>query len=185
MKEIFMNNMFRILILTTTALTIASPLYASDSEAVKSKVEYKKDGGYEASRTSEQTTTSGTTNTSNDSTNVDIDSKGYTEKTVKSETTSDPKGMMNKEKDNSETKVEEKARGGYKQTTIRKHVDASGTNTTYKTMTDVDVDANGNVTTTATTEKTTDPKGMMNETTTKTKTKSINGKVIEDTKKVN
>jgi hypothetical protein len=52
-------------------------------------------------------------------------------------------------------------------------------------VTDVDVDGSGNVTSTATTEKTTDPKGWMNETKSVSKTKKVNGVVIERSEKTN
>ena len=180
-----MNTTLKIL-LATAAVGLAMPAYAAEeSTAVKSIVEYKKDGGYESTRSTEKTTAEGTTQTSESSVDVDVDSKGHVDKTVKTETVTDPKGLLNKEKDVSETKIDEKERGGYKQTTIRKSKDADGTNITFKTVTDVDVDSSGNVTTTATTTKTVDPKGLMNETTTKTKTKTINGKVVEKSNKVN
>ena len=168
----------------SAAVGLAGASYAADESAqVKSKVEYKKDGGYTATRSAERTTPGGTTNSAESKVDVDVDSKGHVDKTVKSESTTDPKGLLNKKKDTSETNIEEKDRGGFKQTTTRKHTDAEGTNTTYKTVTDVDVDSNGNVTTKATTEKTVDPKGLMNSKTSSTKTKTVNGNVVEDTSK--
>lgn len=168
----------------TAAIGFTSSAYAAEEAAqVKSKIEYKKDGGYEASRTSEQTTARGTELSSERNVNVGVDSKGRIDKTVKSESSSDPKGLMNKKKDVSESKIEEKDRGGYKQVTTRKHRDAEGTDTTYKTTTDVDVDARGNVATTATTEKVTDPKGLLNEKTTSSKVKTVNGRVVEEKNK--
>jgi hypothetical protein len=167
------------LLATTAMLSLASGAFAADeSSQVKSKVDYKKDGGYESTRTTEQTTAAGTEKTSKTKVDVDVDANGNVDKTVKKETVNDPKGMMNKTEENSETRIEEKDNGGYKQTTTRKHKDANGTSTTYKTVTDVNVNAAGNVTSTATTEKTVDPKGLMNETTTKSKTKAVNGKTV-------
>jgi hypothetical protein len=180
-----MNKLFAILAATTILASTVPAFAVEESQESKTKTEYKKDGGYDSTTTSSSTNTNGTANTAQSSTNVSVDSKGYVEKTTKSENTSDPKGLMNKEKDTSETTLDEKPRGGYKQVTMRKHLDANGTNIVYTTTTDVDVDANGNVTTTALTEKTVNPKGLMNETTTKTRSKSINGKMIEDSKKVN
>ena len=178
-----MKNITAILV-ATAAMGLATSAYAADESAqAKSKVEYKKNGGYESTRSADHTTAGGTTHTSESNVSVDVDSQGRIDKEVKSESVTDPKGLMNKKKDTSETEIEEKARGGYKQTTTRKHTDAEGTNTTYKTVTDVDVDADGNVTSTATTEKTVDPKGLMNETTSKSKTKTVNGQVVEQTKK--
>ena len=108
-----------------------------------------------------------------------MDSKGNVDKSVKMTATSDPKGMGNAKKDQSQTDIEEKSNGGYKQTTVRKHNEANGTNVYYKTVTDVDVDKDGNVTSTSTSEKVTDPKGLWNETKSTSKTKSYNGKVVK------
>jgi hypothetical protein len=180
-----MKNTFAILA-ATAAVGMASSAYsAEESTKDKSSMEYKKNGGYDSKRTTEHTTEGGTTHSSETKVDVDIDSKGNVDKVIKTESATDPKGLMNKKDDTSETKIEEKSRGGYKQTTTRKHTDAEGTNTTYKTVTDVDVDGSGNVTSTATTEKTVDPKGLMNETTTKNKTKAVNGRVVEKTTKSN
>lgn len=180
-----MKNMFAILV-ATTAVGLATSSYAADESAQdKSKVEYKKDGGYESTKSTEHTTTGGTTHSTETKVDVDVDRQGRVDKTSKTESTTDPKGLMNKKDDTSETQIEEKARGGYKQTTTRKHTDAEGTNTTYKTVTDVDVDGNGKITTTATTEKTVDPKGLMNKTSTESKTKAVNGRVVDKTTKSN
>lgn len=168
------------------ATLLASTANAADQSAVvKSNIDYKSNGGYESNRTAERTTASGTKQTTESKVNVDVDSAGRIDKTVKTEAVTDPKGLLNKQKDTSESQVEEKVRGGYKQVTTRKHTDADGTNIVYKTTTDVDVDAAGNVTTTAKTEKTVDPKGLMNSTTTTSKSTSVNGKVVDSSKKVN
>lgn len=176
-----MKHSMLLTLAATAAVSLASSAYAEEAQ-VKSKVEYKKDGGYESSRTMEQTTPSGTAVTSDSKVDVSVDSKGRVDKTVKTEAGSDAKGLMNRKKDKSETHIEEKARGGYKQTTTRVHADANGTDTTYKTTTDVDVDDSGNVTTTATTEKTVDPKGLLNEKTSTSKVKTVNGRVVEEKK---
>jgi hypothetical protein len=166
-----------VMLMATTAFGLASSAYAADE--VKSKIEYKKDGGYESTRSAERTTASGATVSSESKVDVDVDNKGRIDKTVKVENATNPKGLLNEKKDEAETKIEEKARGGYKQVTTRKALNADGTDVTYKTTTNVDIDDKGNVTTTATTEKTVNPKGLMNEKTTTTKTKSVNGQVIE------
>lgn len=177
-----MKNMFAVLA-ATAAVGLASSSYAADETAQdKAKMEYKKNGGYVATRSSEHSTDD-TTRSSDSKVDVDVDSNGNVEKTIKSESTTDPKGMMNKKKDTSKTEIEEKANGGYKQTTVRKHTDANGTDTYYKTVTDVEVDNDGNVTSTATSEKTNDPKGWWNETKTTSKTKTVNGRVVEHTEK--
>lgn len=164
---------------TTMAMGISAISYAAENESEKTKTRYYDNGGYESTRSSEDTTANGTTHTSESKVGVEVDSNGRAQKKVKTSAVTDPKGLMNKKEDNAESQIEEKPRGGYKLTVTRQHTDANGTNVLYKTITDVDVDEAGNVTTTATTEKTVDPKGLMNETTTKSTTKSINGRVVE------
>lgn len=178
-----MKNMLSVVIATASIGLATSAFAADESAETKSTLDYKKNGGYESKVTSKEVNQSGTSKNTESKVNVDVDSKGNVDKTVSDETTTDPKGLMNKKTDTSETQIEDKANGGYRQTTTRHHTDAEGTNTTYKTVTDVTVDDDGNVTSTATTEKTVDPKGLMNEKTTTSKTKTVNGKVVESKKK--
>ena len=180
-----MKNTFSLLAVTAAVSLATSAFAASESAEVKSTMENKKNGGYESTRTSDQTMRDGTKVSGESKVDVDIDSDGKVDKTVNNETIKDPKGMLNKKKDMNETEYEEKANGGYKQTTTSKHTDADGTNVTLVTTTDVDVDSSGKVTSVAKTEKTVDPKGLMNKETTTDKTKTVNGKVVDRTKKVN
>ncbi len=174
---------FFTMLMATAAVGAANPTHAADEKKVDAQVEYKKDGGYESTRTTKQTTDDGTTYKTKSEVDVDVDAAGRVDKKITTETVADPKGLMNKEKAVSETEFEEKERGGYTQTTIRKYKDANGTDVSLKTVTDVEIDKDGNVITTATTERTVNPEGLMNQTTTKSKTKSVNGKVIEQSKK--
>jgi len=170
----------------TAAVGLATSAYAADETSqAKASVNYKDNGGYDSSRNAENTDANGTTTTSSEKVDVDVDSKGLVKKTVKTSDTTDPKGLMNKKTDNSKTVYEEKDNGGYKQTTTRTHKDANGTNVSYKTVTDVDVDKDGNVTTTAKTEKTVDPKGLFNKKTTSETTKTVNGQVVDEKKTSN
>jgi hypothetical protein len=173
------------LLAATAAFGLATSAYAADDSAqTKSNVEYKNNGGYEASRSAERTTTDGTTNASESKVDVSVDSNGNATKTEQTETSTDPKGLMNKKEDQNKTKFSEKENGGYTQTTTSKHKDADGTDVTLTTTTDVDIDKDGNVVTSAKTKKTVDPKGLFNSKTTTTKTKTINGRVVEQRKKV-
>jgi hypothetical protein len=173
------------LMAATTALGLASSAYAADpSMETNAEIEYKNNGGYESTRDSKSVDAQGTKVTSESDVDVDVDSQGNITKTLKSETVTDPRGLMNKQTDNGKTVFEEKANGGYVQTTTRSHVNKDGTNVTYRTVTDVDVQANGNVATTARTDKTVDPKGLFNSKTTSSMTKSINGQMVEQDKKV-
>jgi hypothetical protein len=176
-----MKNMLALLS-ATTVLTLGAGAYAADTAEGKAKVEYKANGGYEAKQSGERTLDDGTKVKSETNVDVDVDHDGTVDRTVKSEETSDPKGLMNKQSDNTKTKFDEKSDGGYTQTSDRKHKDANGTNIMEKSKTDVDVDRNGNVTQTTKNEKTTDPKGLFNKKTTKEKTKMVNGQVVEDKK---
>ena len=128
-----MKNLFTT-ILVSTAASFSPAVYAADESAEsESKVEYKDTGGYESTRSTERVTPSGSKVTTEKTVDVDVDSDGLTERTIKTETTADPKGLMNKKQDNSETEIEEKERGGYKQVTTRKDTDANGTNIIYRT----------------------------------------------------
>lgn len=176
------NRLLAVLAATTT-LSAAGFAYAESKAQAESKVEYKEDGGYESSRTSKHTDGKGTTTKTDANIDVDVHSKGNVSKTIKTTATTDPEGLMNEKKDDTKTVFEEKERGGYKQTTTTKHVNSDGTNVTLVTTTNVDVDKNGNVTTVAKSEKTVDPKGLMNKKTTTDETKMVNGKVVERNQK--
>ena len=139
----------------------------------------KKNGGYEASAYTQSTDDAGTTTTTERDVNVNVDSQGNIDKTVKAESSTDPKGLMNEKTNTAKTEIEDKLRGGYKQTTISKHTDAAGTDVTIKNITDVSVDRQGNVTMVVKSEKTIDPKGLFNEKTTTSMVKTVNGKIVD------
>ncbi len=172
------------LLAASAGMSLATAAYAQEASE-KSNTRYHDNGGYESTSTSQKTSAEGTTSTTNSSVNVDVDSKGNVTREAKTETTTDPSGFMNKTTDNAQSEIEEKPRGGYKQTTTRSHKDADGTNIYFKTVTDVDVDSSGNVTTTAKTEKTVDPKGLFNKTSTTSTTKSVNGRIVKSDSKTN
>ncbi len=143
-----------------------------------------KPGEYNTKSSLEHTTPGGTVHSYDKQVDVDVDDKGRVNKTTETKTKVDPEGLMNTKEDATTTEYEEKPRGGYKQTTIKKHTDDKGANVTIKTTTDVDVAENGEITTTAKSEKTVDPEGLMNSTKTIEETKSINGRVVEQKKEV-
>ncbi len=177
-----MKNTFTLLA-ATAAVTLASASFAAEEKA-NTEVEYKNNGGYEATRNAQTTTPGGTTVSSQSKVDVDVDSKGNVTRSVSTQNATDPKGMLNKQADNGKTVFEEKANGGYKQTTERSHTDQQGTDITLKTVTDVDVDKKGNVITTAKTEKTVDPSGLFNSRTETSTSRSVNGVVVDQKKKV-
>jgi len=165
----------------TTAIGLTANAYAADSTAqADTKVDYKKNGGYDASSTAEQTNADGTKKVAKKSADVNVDSKGNLDETVKSETSSDAKGLMNAKKDTAKTTYKDKSNGGYKKTTTKAHVDHAGTDTKTENSTDVDVDSNGKTTEVDKTTNTTDPKGLMNKTSTTTKVKKVDGQVVEE-----
>ena len=174
-----MKNLLAILT-TTAAVGLASSAYAADASAEhKSNVEMKKNGGYEATNSAERITSAGTKQEMKEKVDVDVDSKGMHKETAKSETVTDAKGLGNAKKDTSKATYEDKSNGGYKQTKTDKHTDANGANVKTTTTTDVDVDSDKNATAVVKTEKTVDPKGLMNKKTTTTKAKAVNGTVVE------
>ena len=177
-----MKRLFALLI-TTAAVSLSATSYAEESSESKATLEHKKGGGYDATQTSEQTGPGGTKRVNESETDVSVNSKGQISKTTTTESSTDPKGVMNKSKEITKTEIVEKDRGGYKQVTTSRHTDADGTNVILVTTTELEVDDKGNVTTTAQTEKTVDPKGFMNKKTTSTMSKVVNGKVVEERKK--
>lgn len=160
---------------TAILLALSAGAYAAD----------EKTDEFESSTSTERTTTGGTVHSYEKNVDVDVDDKGRVNKSTTTETKVDPEGLLNTRKDTSTTEYEEKARGGYVQTTTNKHVDPDGANVTIKTVTNVDVDADGKITTTAKSEKVVDPEGLMNSTTTTSKTKTIDGVVVEEKKEIN
>jgi len=171
------------MLVTSTAIAFSSLVYAADETAQgQSKVDYKDNGGYDASRSSQNTDANGTVTKSEEKASVDVDSKGLETRKLSTSDSTDPKGLMNKKTDNTNTKYTEKANGGYKQVTTTTHTDANGTNVKLVTTTNVDIDNKGNVTSTVKTKKVVDPKGLMNEKTSTSMTKTVNGKVVEEKK---
>lgn len=162
----------------TAAMSIASSAFAADESAeVKTDVEYKDNGGYEATASAEQKSADGTLKTTEATEEVEVDDDGMASKTVEKTTTIDPKGLMNKAEKTTELEVEDTENGGYEKTLTKKYVDPNGTNVTVENETEVEVDDEGNVTKTITEEKTVDPKGLFNKKTTTNSTTSVNGKV--------
>ena len=180
-----MQKILTLLTITAVVGAVSSVSASGQSAETTSKTQIKPNGGYESSTTSESTTPGGGTKTTNKEVDVNVDARGRVDSTVTNTTTTDPKGLLNKQVNNAQTTIEEKTNGGYTQTTTRAHRDANGTSIVYKTVTDVDVDNKGNVQSTVKTEKTVDPKGLMNEKTSSSQTKTVNGKVVETKKESN
>ena len=172
---------FLVALASTAAVGLASSAFAANATAEnKSNVELKKNGGYEATNSSERTTAAGTKHEMKEKIDVDVDSKGQHKESAKAESSTDPKGLMNAKTDTTKASYKDKDNGGYKHTRTDKHTDAAGTDVKTTTTTDVDVDSSKNATATVKTEKTVDPKGLMNKKTTTTKAKAVNGVVTEE-----
>jgi len=159
------------------AVLTAGTAFAEGTET-SVKTDYKKNGGYEKTATTSTTTAGGTAVKSENSTDVDVDSNGKVTKTIKDEKVTDPDGMMNEKRNTTETKVKEKDRG-YERTTKSSNTDAEGTSVSTEAKQNVKVDAQGNVIETIKTEKSVDPKGLMNKSTSETETKKVNGQVVK------
>jgi hypothetical protein len=170
----------------TTALAVAAGSYAADESAdTKSNLEYKENGGYKASVTTEKTTPEGTAISSKTKKNVDVDADGKTTSTMRSSSVEDPTGLRNKKIHTGELDYRDKDNGGYKKSVTSTDTDAAGSNTSTSQKTNVDVDAAGNKTITEESTRVIDPPGLMNKTQTVTKSKTVNGVVVEDNTKTN
>jgi len=173
------NHFFKI---SLAAFLLQTSAFA-DSK-VESQFNDKQNGGYEKTIKSENTSTIGTKKETESKVDVDVKNDGRVSKKEETSTVIDPEGLMNEKSKNTQTSYEEKQNGGYKQVTETRIKDAQGTNITLITTTDVDIDAQGNVVTTAKSEKKVDPKGLMNSTTSTHERKTVNGQLIEEKKEV-
>lgn len=89
-----------ILLASVAAIALTAPAFAADKETYKSETKVEKDskGNYDAKSETSKTDTAGTTTSVEKKVDVDVDGAGNVEKTVKTEETTDPKGLMNKTK---------------------------------------------------------------------------------------
>lgn len=100
----------------------------------------------------------------------------------------------------SKTSVERDSKGNYNEESKTVKTNAAGTATTNKEKVEVDVHSNGDVDNTVKTEKTTDPRGLLNKKSTKitdtqdvkydgssknTHKKIVNGKTVESNTEIN
>lgn len=152
---------------------------AEEQGKAEGSFEYKKNGGFESSVTSEGTDESGVKTKSETTVDVDVDRKGNVNRNISSEMTTDPKGLLNKKKESSEVELKEKAGGGYEMESTNEVKDRAGTNITEEKKVDVTVDKKGNVKETVKTSKEVDPEGLGNSTTVTEETTKVNGRVVE------
>lgn len=128
-------NKTSMLLVTVAAFALSAPAFAADTTSYESntKIEKDADGDYSAKSKTENTDSAGTTSTSEKKVDVDVDSKGNVDKTVKSEETTDPKGLMNKKtvktKDTAKTKADGTVETKHKKT-VNGHTTESTTEIT-------------------------------------------------------
>lgn len=92
-----MNKMV-VLLASAASVAFVAPVFAADKETFKSETKIEKDskGNYNSKSSTSTTDAAGTTSSMEKKVSVDVDSDGSREKTVKTEETTDPKGLMNK-----------------------------------------------------------------------------------------
>lgn len=118
-----------LLLTTVAAFALSAPAFAAEKETFesKTKVEKKADGDYKETTKSSATNAAGTTTTTEKKVDVDVDSKGNVDTSVKTEVTTDPKGLMNKEttktKDTENTKADGSVEVKHKKTVNGKTVE--------------------------------------------------------------
>jgi hypothetical protein len=88
-----------ILLLTSVAVfTLAGAAMAAEKTSYESKTNVERDskGNYNEESKTEKTNAAGTTTTTKEKVEVDVHANGDVDNTVKSERTTDPRGLMNK-----------------------------------------------------------------------------------------
>lgn len=104
-KETTMRTLYALTALT--ALLAAAPAMAEETVTNQSQSTFKaqENGGFDAKSTAEHTDAAGTATSQTMEKKVEVDDKGNRETTAEVKTTTDPKGLFNKQT----TKVENKA----------------------------------------------------------------------------
>ncbi len=90
-----MKTISMLALVATVALSVPA-FAATESAESKTTVERDSKGNYKEETKSQNTNAAGTTNASENKTTVDVKSDGSVDKTVKTEESRDPKGLMNK-----------------------------------------------------------------------------------------
>ena len=111
-----------LMLVTASAMAFSVSAYAADEKfESKVKIEKKDDGSYKETSKTSNTDAAGTTMSAERKVDVDVDSDGTMDKTVKTQVVTDPKGLMNKETE--KTKDTEKLKAdGTVETTHKKTV---------------------------------------------------------------
>lgn len=87
-----------VLLSTVAAITLSGSAFAAEKTTYESKTNVERDskGNYNEERKTEKTNAAGTTTITKEKVEVDVHGNGDVDNTVKSEKTTDPKGLMNK-----------------------------------------------------------------------------------------
>ena len=178
------NNNFKESMLAVASIAAISIGFCTTASAASydATVDYKKNGGYEASAETEATTAAGAAVTNKEKSDVDVEDDGRLSREDSSSTKVDPKGVYNGATHDHKTSYKEKRDGGYEASGTDEVTRDRGTNTKVDTDVDVSVDEHGNVVRKVTTTKDVDPSGVLNSTSTKTQKKYVNGKLIRTEK---
>ncbi len=179
-------------------IALATPAYADNKESTETntKTERHADGSYKTKSSAYTTDASGTARKMEVEERASTDSDGDKKVVSNTETSTDPKGLMNKTTAERRTELNSDARGSYDRETSAKSVDAQGTKRTFHNETEKDVDSDGSSKTTVTSKRVEDPKGLMNKQTAEEKKtiktdaagqtsmkveKKLNGDTVEET----
>ena len=114
-----------ILLLASVAVfTMGAAAMAAEKTSYESKTNVERDskGNYNEESKTQKTNAAGTTTTTKDKVEVDVHADGDVENTVKSEKTTDPRGLMNK-RSTKVTDTQDVKRDGSSKNTHKKIVD--------------------------------------------------------------
>lgn len=181
-------------------LGLAGGASAETTEKVhtETNIERKADGTFKGTSTTEETDAAGTTTKAETKEKDSVSSDGTKTTIVKTATSEDPKGLMNKTWSKEKVEVKADAEGNVEKDSYSKSVDQAGTKHTVTAQTEKRIKPDGTVETVSTDKIVTDPKGLGNKTvaetevvkekapdgdTTTTITKKIDGDTIEHTVK--
>ena len=174
-----------------------STAVAENPEKFSSKVDVKKnaDGTFDSNVSTDTTDAAGTRIQREQEQVRSKTLTGDTKTVTKMTTTTDPKGLMNKSKEQAEQSVKSDGEGNSDRTLTSKSVDASGTLHKHRIDTETSVKSNGTLAVTQDDRQVTDPKGLGNKTVVRTQTekekradgtvtakvkKQVNGETVQD-----
>lgn len=122
------------LLASVAAFTISGAAMAADRSSYESKSNVESDakGNYNEENKTEKTNAAGTTTTTKEKVEVDVHSNGDVDNMVKSEKTTDPRGLMNK-RSTKTTDTQDVKHSGATKNTHKKVVDGKTVESTTET----------------------------------------------------